>query len=196
MAQKSRSETVAAGAAAVLVTVLLAAAPAAAQEGWQNPDCDPEVEAVIEAGAKAGVEADTAAIRDPDLGIRNPDSIFDFSCIEDLFNFRLHNVLFDPGRSMTQILGLVQRQLCSTARQAYRRYVGRPVDPGLWAARQARLPGLGTRLLETEPIQIDHYQPPGPEFIPPRRGDPPPLPPDRGAAPTQDRMRSIYGGGR
>ena len=56
----------------------------------------------------------------------DPDSILDFSCLDDLFDFRSFDILFDPGRSMADLLGLVQRRICSAVRKAYRGYVGRP----------------------------------------------------------------------
>ena len=43
---------------------------------------------------------------------------------------------------MTDLLGLVQRRICSAAREAYRGYVGRPLDAALYTARTPRLPGL------------------------------------------------------
>ena len=51
-------------------------------------------------------------------------------------------MLFDPGRSMSDLLGLVQRRICAAARDAYRGYLGRPLDSALYTARMARLPGL------------------------------------------------------
>ena len=48
------------------------------------------------------------------------------SCLDDLFDFRSFDILFDPGRSMADLLGLVQRRICSAVRKAYRGYVGRP----------------------------------------------------------------------
>ena len=72
----------------------------------------------------------------------DPDSILDFSCLDDLFDFRSFDILFDPGRSMADLLGLVQRRICSAARKAYRGYVGRPLDAAPYTARTPRLPGL------------------------------------------------------
>ena len=186
MAQ-SRSEGRA--AALLLAGLLAAAAPAAAEERrWADPDCDPVVETALEDGARRGVEAETAVIRDPEAGIRDPDSILDFSCIADMFDFRVHNVLFDPGRAMSDILGLIQRRACAAARQAYHRYVGRPVDPGLWAARETRLPGLGVPILKPEPLDFPDNRPTAaPVVAPPRPAAPSSAP---------DRYRNLYGGGR
>ena len=78
----------------------------------------------------------------PDQGIRDPDSILDFSCLEDLFNYRAFNVLFDPGGALEEILGLAQRRVCEIARNTYRDYIGRTLDASVYTSRLPRLPGL------------------------------------------------------
>ena len=92
--------------------------------------------------ARAGVEAELAIIRHPDQGIRNPDSIFDFSCIRDLFDYSSFDILFDPAGALDDILDLARRRLCAAARDAYRRYLGRALDPAVYTAPLPRLPGL------------------------------------------------------
>lgn len=105
-------------------------------------DCAADVERALIEGARIGVERDVAVLRHPDQGIRDPDSILDFSCLDDLFDFRRFDILFDPGRGMADLLGLVQRRICAAAREAYRGYVGRPLDSTLYTAPTLRLPGL------------------------------------------------------
>ena len=118
-------------------------APAMAEEeAASGAACAPEVERALIEGARMGVERDVAVLRHPDQGIRDPDSILDFSCLDDLFDFRRFDILFDPGRSMSDLLGLVHRRICAAAREAYRGYVGRHLDASLYTARSLRLPGL------------------------------------------------------
>ena len=128
--------------AAVLTLCLWPLSLAAGEAGAAGADCAPEVERALIEGARMGVERDVAVLRHPDQGIRDPDSILDFSCLDDLFDFRRFDILFDPGRSMSDLLGLVQRRICAAARQAYRGYLGRPLDSALYTARTPRLPGL------------------------------------------------------
>ena len=131
--------------ALVLVGILalsLNTAEAAGGDAAGAADCAPEVERALIEGARIGVERDVAVLRHPDQGIRDPDSILDFSCLDDLFDFRRFDMLFDPGRSMSDLLGLVQRRICAAARDAYRGYLGRPLDSALYTARTPRLPGL------------------------------------------------------
>ncbi len=104
--------------------------------------CDPAVADALARSAEAGVEADLAIIRHPDQGIRNPDSIFDFSCIRDLFDYRAFDVLFDPAGALDDILDLARRRLCAVARDAYRRYLGRALDASVYTVPARRLPGI------------------------------------------------------
>lgn len=127
-------------AAAALASALFAA-PAAA--GGGDAACDPGVRQALAESARAGVERDVAIVRHPGQGIRDPDSILEFSCIEDLFDYRSFDILFDPGRNMGDLLGLLQRRVCAVAREAYRRYAGRHLDAAVYTARADRLPGLG-----------------------------------------------------
>ena len=138
-------------AAVPALALLLWAVPMAAETPAQAPSgggtmedaCDPAVADALARSAEAGVEADLAIIRHPDQGIRNPDSIFDFSCIRDLFDYRAFDVLFDPAGALDDILDLARRRLCAVARDAYRRYLGRALDASVYTVPARRLPGLG-----------------------------------------------------
>lgn len=124
-----------------LILVSGQAAHAHAQQSWQNPDCDPEVEQALVAGAERGIRNDLVTIRDPQQGIRNPDSIFDLSCVENLLDFRSVNIHVDP----TSLLSLLKRKACGVARDAYRRYVGRTLDATVLVQDAPRLPGISYR---------------------------------------------------
>lgn len=124
----------------------LLAAAAAAGALWALPaaaleDCDPEVERALVAHAARGAEDDLVVVRHPERGIRDPDSIFDLSCVESLFDYGFANIMFDPG----DLLGLLRRRICDAARDAYRGYVGRDLDAALFARDLPRLPGLDVR---------------------------------------------------
>ena len=125
---------------AAAATELSARAPSGG--GAMEDACDPAVAEALARSAEAGVEADLAIIRHPDQGIRNPDSILDFSCIRDLFDYRAFDVLFDPAGTLDDILDLARRRLCAAARDAYRRYLGRALDASIYTVPARRLPGL------------------------------------------------------
>ena len=120
-------------------------APAGAPGGRAGA-CDPAVAEALAGSAEAGVEADLAIIRHEEQGIRNPDSILDFSCITDLFDYRSFDIHFDPAGALEHILDLARRRICAAARDAYRRYVGRALDPSVYVPEYTRpldrLPGL------------------------------------------------------
>ena len=156
---------------------MLLATPAGADAApGHDPACDPGVRQALAESARAGVEREVAIVRHPEQGIRDPDSILDFSCIADLFDYRTFDILFDPGRGMEDLLGLLRRRVCAIARETYRRYVGRHLDAAVYTARTARLPGLGT--------------------IPTRRAEPPRAGDATGGAGGDAvRFRNVVGGG-
>ena len=127
--------------ACIAAAGLLVSGAAAAQDAGDGA-CDPEIRQGLMESASAGVQGDLAVIRNPDQGIRNPDSILDLSCLDDLFDFDGFDVFYDPGASMQDLLGLLERQVCAVARNAYRGYLGRPVDVTALAWELDRLPGV------------------------------------------------------
>ena len=129
---------------AAVATAAALACPAAGQEPPLDPACPPEVATALETAATSGAEGEFRAIRDPANGIRDPMSILDFSCVERLFNFEIYNIFFDPGRAMDDILGLINRQVCDLARDAYRSAIGR-VRPPSFLRDIRRLPGTTVR---------------------------------------------------
>ena len=149
-------------AAAAAAALLFGAAAAA------DPACDPQVASALADAAKRGVERDAAIVRHPAQGIRDPESILDFTCAGDLFDYGRFHVFHDPGGA--DPLGLLRRRVCDAARRAYGRYVGRTLDPNVYAV--PRLPGLEAR--------------------PAPAGPPAPRPPPPGSG---DRFRSLIGGG-
>lgn len=125
-------------AAAALAAALAAAAPS----HGADPDCDPEVERALAANAEAGAKEDFRAVRHAEMGIRDPESIFDLSCVSDMFDYAHSNILFDPGRAMTEIVGFLRNLFCDRAREMFGRYVGRGLDARIFAPELEKLPGL------------------------------------------------------
>lgn len=148
------------GLAAAVAAFLLAAPPAAGLDpgagSGPGPDCDPAVERALAESAEAGARNDFRAVRHSAAGIRDPESIFDLTCVTRMFDFSHSNILFDPGRAMSDVVGLLERLICDRARETFGRYVGRALDARIFAPELARLPGLdivtegGNILDETE----------------------------------------------
>ncbi|MDE0173301.1 MAG: hypothetical protein OXM60_07670 [Defluviicoccus sp.] len=159
--------------AAAFAAALAAAAPAAGQDApAREGDCDPEVERALAASAEAGAREDFRAVRHAEMGIRDPESIFDLSCVSRMFDYAHSNILFDPGRAMSDIVGLLNRLICDRARETFGRYVGRSLDARIFAPELERLPGLD---IATERGNVlDEIE----------RGRPSPEPPAPGVAPA------------
>ncbi len=108
--------------------------------------CEPAVASALDEAARAGVAAELVTIRHPTRGIRQPQSLFDFSCIERLFDYRAFNIHFSPERALDQLLGIVNRKICRAARQAYAEAIGRPLDAAIYTDDLPRgLPGVDLR---------------------------------------------------
>ena len=125
----------------MVVTVSAGLSAARAQDAREGA-CDPEIRQGLMDSATVGVQEDLAIIRDPDQGIRRPDSILDLSCLEDLFDFGGFDVFYDPGASMQDLMGLLRRQVCAVAENAYEKYVGRTLDTRAMAWELERVPGV------------------------------------------------------
>ena len=126
----------------LIAGALLLGVEAGKAQGPPGDACDPEIRQGLMENAAAGVQGDLAVIRNPDQGIRNPDSILDLSCLEELFDFGGFDLFYDPGASMQDLLGLLQRQVCAVARNAYGGYLGRTLDVGAMAWELERVPGV------------------------------------------------------
>ncbi len=124
--------------AAVAVAMLCTALPATAAD----EDCDPEVERALVENAEAGARDDIRIVRDREMGIRDPESLFDLSCVTDMFDYGHSDILFKPDRAMTDILGLLRRVICDKAREALGRFSGRAFNATVFARQLPLLPGL------------------------------------------------------
>ncbi len=139
---------------AVLATVLLLAVQLPV-DAAEDPACDPDVRQLLEDHAVRGIERNVALVRHPEMGVREPLSILDVSCVSDMFSYRSYDVFFDPGRSWTDILGLLQRKICSAARDAHHNAINRSLDRSVFdltrsvTRESTRLPGL------TKPADTD-----------------------------------------
>ena len=167
--------------AAALAAAAFFTAHAAAAQHPEDAGCDPRVRDALVASAAAGVERDFAAIRDPEQGIRDPEPLAAFSCLERALDYGRHDIHYDPGGVLERLLRTAQRQVCNVARDAWRRAVGRGFDPGVFTGSRRRLPGLGAERPAVSPA-VSPPAVPAPERI--------------GGAGAAERFRGIVGGGR
>ncbi len=124
-------------APAALLVALFAGAAAA------DPACDPLVEQALIDHAMAGAEADLGIIRHPVSGIREPLSILDLACGPELFGYRTYDIFFDPGRAMSDIMGLGGARICEAAASAWKAGLARPLSREIFRIRRpsVRAPG-------------------------------------------------------
>ena len=161
-----------------LAVGLCCAASASAQH-LEDVGCDPRVRDALVAAAEAGVVRDLAAIRDPEQGIRDPEPLAAFSCLERAFDYGRHDVFFQSGDVLERLLRGARRQVCGVAREAWRRAVGRPFDVGVFTGGRPRLPGLDGEVPQDRAVE----RLPVPERI-------------EGTASAAERFRGIVGSGR
>ncbi|MDE0059595.1 MAG: hypothetical protein OXI64_05905 [Defluviicoccus sp.] len=121
-----------------VAAILVVALPAMAAD----EDCDPEVERALVESAESGARDDVRLVRHREMGIRDPDSLFDLSCVTRMFDYGHADILYRPQRRMTDILGLINRLICDKAREAFRGFSGRGFDVAVFARHLQRLPGL------------------------------------------------------
>lgn len=188
---------------AVAVAAVWIALPAMAAEDG----CDPDVERALAESAESGARDDVRIVRHREMGIRDPASLFDLSCVTQMFDYGHADMLYRPQRRMTDILGLIDRVICDRAREAFRGFRRRGFDVAVFARHLQRLPGLdletergeapapGPR--EGEPSRSDRWQ--DPDRVPPARGGSAAPPSRQGAGPAAPRsrsevLRSILGG--
>lgn len=162
---------------AAALAAALCAAPQAAAQGtapWVNPDCDPAVQGALERAAQEGADQDTSAVRDI---VRDTESIFDLSCLD--FDFRAHDLLYDPHAALRDLINRARNEICRAGREAYSRYYSRPYADIRGEARR-RVPGART--------------PPAPRDRPPVLRTPgrSPRPPEAGQD-DGSRYRDIFG---
>ena len=128
--------------AAMALAVVLGTTSAAGAAGVDDAGCDPGIREALAASAAWGVEQDLAVIRNPDQGIRDPDSILDFSCLKDLFNYRPSMCCSIPAARLRKYsawhsAGSARSPAMPTAATS-----GRTLDATVYTERLPRLPGL------------------------------------------------------
>ncbi len=129
-----------------LVSALLTAFPGAAvtDDGRSGPlagpDCAPEVAEALNAAAVVGVRRDIATIRSDVTGIRQPQRLADFTCLDRLLDFGQLDVHADIDGLLDRILGTITNRVCNAAAHMHAEMISQPVSSTLYD-QFARLPG-------------------------------------------------------
>ena len=89
--------------------------------------CSTEVQDGLKSWGQDGVHRAAAVIRDEEVGVSRPDSVFDFSCLSNLFRFPGIYVFGDPSAIINGILRGLQDLVCETAEQLVAESINRPI---------------------------------------------------------------------
>ena len=111
--------------AGVLLGALGALSGTAAANGGEA--CSPEVQAGLRSWGQDGVHRAAAVIRDEEVGVSRPDSVFDFSCLSDLFRLPGIYVFGDPSAIIGSILRGLEDLVCDSAEALVATSLNRPI---------------------------------------------------------------------
>lgn len=134
-------------AAALGLVLGVAAATAGAQ-----PDaaCPRHVRDALTSWGQDGVHRAASVIRSEDVGIAKPRSVFDYSCITDLFEFPGLFFFFDPSAILDSVLGAMRDFVCEVGEQLYAQAIGEPMRQLVFWDEAPRVPGLDTGVRWTD----------------------------------------------
>ena len=127
-----------------------------------NHACSPEVKEALTAAAKAGAERATGIITNPGSGISLPKSVFDLGCLDDIYDMRNINILFNPNTLIDGFINQIKQRICTVAQDYYTQTVSRPFDEAVFSAPIPSIPGLEASFPKTQT-----FNPPRIDIIPP-----------------------------
>ena len=121
-----------------------AAVAAGALSAGAAPDdgCPREVRDAMRSWGQDGVHRAAAVIRSEDAGIGRPTSVFDFSCLTDLF--RAPDLYFFHGGSLVNgLLGGLRDFVCEAGERLFDEHVNRPIGELVFWDEAPHVPGRG-----------------------------------------------------
>ena len=102
------------------LTATAAAAPGAG--------CPSEVRDALESWGRDGVHRAAAVIRSEGTGIGRPESVFDLTCLTDLFKAPGLYTFVEPGAITDVLLRQMRNFVCEVGEDLYREHVDRPIQ--------------------------------------------------------------------
>ena len=114
----------------------------AATTGAQPSDgCPREVRDAMTSWGQDGVNRAASVIRSEEMGIAKPESVFDFSCLTDLF--QVPNLYFFHGGSLVDgLIGGLHDFVCEFGQSLFEEHLGRPLGQLAFWDEAPRVPGL------------------------------------------------------
>ena len=133
------------------VALGLALGVAAGTAGGEADDaCPRHVRDALTSWGQDGVHRAASVIRSEDAGIAKPRSVFDFSCITDLFEFPGLFFFFDPSSIVDAVLGGMRDFVCEVGEQLYAQALGEPMRRLVFWDEAPRVPGFDTGVRWTD----------------------------------------------
>ena len=125
---------------AIVASVLCVATSPVA--GGPSAGCPSEVRDALESWGQDGVHRAAAAIRSEETGIGKPESVFDFTCLSNLFKTPDLYEFADPGAIVDVILQGIEDFVCEAGDHLYRKHVDRPIQELVFWDELPHVPGL------------------------------------------------------
>ncbi|WP_419901121.1 hypothetical protein [Kiloniella sp.] len=116
--------------------------------------CNPEVKSALLEASRTGAERAAGIINNPESGIGLPKSVFDLGCLDDIYNIRNLNILFDPNSVIDGLINQVKQRVCSVAKDYYTQSVSKPFDEAVFNAQIPTVPGLQVTLPTTQTPEL------------------------------------------
>lgn len=130
-----------AGLSGALVAVVLGGLTAPVT-GGPSAGCPSEVRDALESWGRDGVHRAVAVIRSEETGIGKPESVFDFTCLSDLFNAPGLYTFVNSGAITNVLLQRIQDFVCEAGENLYREQVDRPIQEMVFWDELPHVPGL------------------------------------------------------
>ena len=115
---------------------------AASASGEPTDGCPPEVREALTSWGQDGVHRAAAVVRSEETGIGKPESVFDFSCLSDLFRAPGLDVFVDPAAFINAMLRAVQDFVCEVGEGLYREKVDQPIQEMVFWDESPYVPGV------------------------------------------------------
>ena len=110
--------------------------------GDPTDGCPTEVRQAMTSWGRDGVHRAAAVIRSEATGIGEPESVFDFSCLTDLFRFPGLHVFIDPTAVINAILRAIQNFVCDVGDRLFRENIDRPIQEMVFWDDLPYVPGV------------------------------------------------------
>lgn len=116
--------------------------------------CNPQVKSALLEASRTGAERATGIINNPSSGIGLPKSVFELGCLDDLYNMRNINILFNPNTIIDGFINQAKQRICNIAKDVYTKTVSKPFNEAVFNAPIPTVPGLQTSFPNSQKSEL------------------------------------------